>query len=151
MRTAEITLMLLFTAACAVADDPQIQSPMTLVAAARAEINEIAPAELAGKPADGRVLIDVREPGEFEQGHIDGAVNQPRGLLEFVITRHPALAEIAANQPDQLANTEIVLYCRSGARSALAAQSLQKLGFTNVHSLAGGYTGWQSWQADRAE
>ncbi len=145
-----ITLTLLLACTMTLADEDVIPSPMALVAAAKAEIREIRPEQLAGKPAEHRVLIDVREPAEFEAGHIHGAVNQPRGTLEFAIQRHPLLAQIAAGTPADLAGTEILLYCGSGARSALAAQSLQKMGFTNVYSLAGGFRAWEAWQTDEA-
>ena len=124
---------------------------MELVAAAKAEINEISPETLARQPDGERVVIDVREPAEYEAGHIDGAANHPRGLLEFTIKRHPVLAEIAAKSPDQLADTEIVLYCRSGGRSSLAAQSLQNMGFKKVYSLAGGFTAWEALQQSPAD
>ena len=120
-----------------------IRSPQALVAAAKAEVEEITPAQLASRRADV-VLIDVREPDEFAAGHIDDAVNYPRGVLEFRVQTHPTLVAIAAAAPAKLADAEIVLYCRSGARSALAALSLKALGFTRVASLAGGYRAWQA-------
>jgi rhodanese-related sulfurtransferase len=132
------------------AADDGLRSPLELVAAARAEIQEISPAMLV-QGAAGKVLIDVREPDEFAAGHIEGAANHPRGLLEFTVKRHPVLAALAESAPAELADTEIVLYCRSGARSALAAQSLQSLGFKRVFSLAGGYDAWRDWQAAAAE
>ena len=112
-----------------------------LVAAARSRIREIAPQELAAWQDRDHVLIDVREPGEYAQGHISGAVNLPRGVLEFQIQAHPAMA---CNTSDSLAqpSRRLVLYCLSGGRAALAADSLQKLGFTAVCSLAGGFNGW---------
>ena len=125
-----------------VADDG-IRSPMELVAEAKAHIQEIEPAELKAEHGDQLVLIDVREPDEFAEGHIDGAVNMPRGTLEFVVGRHPVLAAIAEESPAELADTKIVLYCGSGARSALAAQSLMAMGFKNIHSLAGGVRAWR--------
>jgi molybdopterin/thiamine biosynthesis adenylyltransferase/rhodanese-related sulfurtransferase len=77
-------------------------------------------------------LIDVREPDEHAQGMIPGTVHIPRGFLELRIER---------NVPDR--DTPVVLYCASGTRSVLAARSLGELGYTNVTSLAGGFTGWK--------
>ena len=149
MRTFILATGYLFFLTAAYAEDG-IRSPMELVAEAKAEINEISPDTLARQPDGERVVIDVREPAEFAAGHIDGAANHPRGTLEFTIKRHPVLAEIAKNSPAKLADTEIVLYCRSGGRSALAAQSLQALGFKNVHSLSGGFQAWETWQSSQA-
>lgn len=79
-------------------------------------------------------LIDVREESECASGIIDSAVPIPRGMLEFKIEGIEAIS----NKSDA-----ILLYCRSGNRSALAADSLQKLGYTNVFSMIGGYQAWQ--------
>jgi rhodanese-related sulfurtransferase len=80
----------------------------------------------------GGLLVDVREPAEWEAGHIAGATPLPRGILEGKI-------EELAPDPDQ----PIVLYCATGGRSALAADSLQRMGYRNVLSLAGGFKAWQ--------
>lgn len=149
MRNLLWAAALISWATVAAADDG-LRSPLELVAAAKAEIQEISPAMLA-QGAAGKVLIDVREPDEFAAGHIEGAANHPRGLLEFTVTRHPVLAALAESAPAALADAQIVLYCGSGARSALAAQSLQSLGFKQVYSLAGGYEAWRDWQATAAE
>lgn len=142
MKSLIKALLLLPGLACSQAADDGIRSPMELVAEARAEINEMSPATLREASAKARALIDVREPDEFAAGHIEGAVNMPRGTLEFAINRHPLLAEIAETSPVELPDTEIVLYCGSGARSALAAQSLKAMGFKNVYSLSGGFRAW---------
>jgi molybdopterin/thiamine biosynthesis adenylyltransferase/rhodanese-related sulfurtransferase len=84
--------------------------------------------EGARRPA----LIDVREPDEHAQGIIPGAVHIPRGFLELRIER---------SVPDR--ETPVVVYCASGTRSVLAARSLGELGYSNVRSLAGGFTGWK--------
>ena len=92
---------------------------------------------------DDLVIIDVREGGEYNQGSIPGAINVPRGILEFELSRHPALncdPHPVVSKPEQ----PIYLYCRSGGRSALAAATLQSMGFTNVWSLAGGFDAWTS-------
>jgi len=123
------------------------QQPMShtvrdLVAAARARIREIGPCELRVLREAGVPVIDVREPDEFAEGHIPGAVNIPRGLLEFEVDGHPAVAYRTA---EQLSHRErpVILYCLSGGRSALAAAALQGLGFTSPLSLAGGILHWE--------
>lgn len=112
-----------------------------LVADARQRIREVAPAAFHGNAGDA-VLIDVREPAEFDTGHLPGAINIPRGVLEFQVDAHPAVAN--ATDP-ALAHRErpLVLYCRTGGRAALAADNLQKLGFADVRSIAGGIEGWR--------
>ena len=110
-----------------------------LVAEARSEILEVAPNDVALH--HHRVLIDVREPAEFSTAHIDGAINIPRGVLEFQVDADPAVANVsdpALSHKEQA----IVLYCRTGGRAALAAQSLRRLGFRDVCSIAGGISGW---------
>jgi len=114
-----------------------------LIAAARSRIREVAPAEAAAWLAGEGVLIDVREPGEYAAGHLPGAVNLPRGVLEFQIHAHPAMA---CTSSDALARPArpLLLYCLSGGRSALAADSLRQLGFADVRSLAGGLDAWRN-------
>lgn len=111
-----------------------------LVAHARRHIREVAPATWAAQRAPG-ILIDVREPAEFATGHLPGAINIPRGVLEFEVEAHPALGGVT---DPALADRDrpITLYCRSGGRAALAALSLQQLGFRAVQSIAGGIMGW---------
>ena len=111
-----------------------------LVAEARARIREVAPTDLAAHRGDA-VVIDVREPAEFETGHIPGAINIPRGVLEFQVDAHPAVANVsdaALSHKD----CPIVVVCRTGGRSALSAVNLQRLGFSDVRSLAGGVNAW---------
>jgi molybdopterin/thiamine biosynthesis adenylyltransferase/rhodanese-related sulfurtransferase len=102
------------------------------IAGIRNEIQEISVARLAAIPAEGQVIIDVREPEEFEQGAIPGSLLIPRGQLEGAIAEHVT---------DSMA--PIVLYCAVGERSALAAQSLGRLGYRNVSSLTEGFEGWK--------
>ncbi|MHB1678144.1 MAG: rhodanese-like domain-containing protein [Sulfuriferula sp.] len=108
-------------------------TPQQLVAEAKAQIKEIDPAAAAQSIQAGAVVIDVREPAEYEAGKLPHAVNIPRGLLEFKIADHPSLADKDAH---------IVLYCKTGGRSALATLSLQHLGYSNVHSMSGGIESW---------
>ena len=112
-----------------------------LVAAARSNIREIGPAELLELQKFGCPIVDVREPEEFADGHLPGAVNIPRGLLEFEVDGHPAVNYQTA---EALSHRQrpVVLYCLSGGRSALAADALLKLGFVDPMSLADGILGW---------
>ncbi|MBT5218488.1 MAG: rhodanese-like domain-containing protein [Woeseia sp.] len=117
--------------------------PSDLVGHAKQAIQEIEPLALGKHLDDNPVVIDVREPDEFARGAIPGAVNIPRGVLEFELKQHPVLncePHPVVVMPEQ----PIYLYCRSGGRSALAAASLQTMGFANVWSLAGGYCAWES-------
>lgn len=112
-----------------------------LVATARGRIREIDHAELDALRAQGAPLIDVREPGEFAEGRIPGAVNIPRGVLEFEVDGHPAV-NCVTNAALSHRQAAVILCCRSGGRSALAAAALQELGFADPVSLAGGFMGW---------
>jgi sulfur-carrier protein adenylyltransferase/sulfurtransferase len=102
-----------------------------LINAARSQILELEPADLTGRLHEVTV-IDIREADEFEHGAITGAVLLPRGLLEQTI---------AIQVPHR--DTEVVLYCAGGSRSALAALTLQHMGYTRVSSLRGGFNGWK--------
>ena len=106
-----------------------------LVAEAMAQIKQMDIAGTGAHLAKNGAVIDVREPGEFQAGHLPGAVNIPRGVLEFNIGNNAALAD--KDQP-------IVLYCKTGGRAALSGVNLQRMGYTQVHSLSGGYDGWAS-------
>ncbi|NND65320.1 MAG: rhodanese-like domain-containing protein [Gammaproteobacteria bacterium] len=93
------------------------------------------------------LLIDVREPYELMVGKIPDAVNIPRGRLEFDIWQQAPLKLLDLDDPENkvvASQLPIYLYCRSGGRSALAAKSLQDIGFENVHSVAGGFSAWQA-------
>ena len=105
-----------------------------LLSQVKQEITEIDANALAGELASATppVLIDVREPDEYEQGAIAEAIHIPRGFLESRI-------EAAAPDHDQ----RIVLSCASGARSAFGAKVMAELGYTNVASLAGGFSAWK--------
>ena len=81
------------------------------------------------------LLIDVREDHEWEQGHIPGALHIGRGILERDIAKHC---------PDK--SSRLLLYCGGGYRSALAAKSLQAMGYNNVYSLQGGFRAWKQSQ-----
>lgn len=104
-----------------------------LVAAAKQQISEVDVAA-ARERLTTNLILDVREPNEFAAGHLPGAVNIPRGVLEFQIGGHPAF------QGKQQAPT--VVYCQGGGRSALATQVLQQMGYSAVVSMAGGFKAW---------
>ena len=111
-----------------------------LVAEARRQIREVDPRTFAQAPGDA-IVIDVREPAEFETGHIPGSINIPRGVLEFQVDAHPAVAHVS---DPALSHKEraLVLVCRTGGRAALSALNLQRLGFADVRSIAGGVVAW---------
>ena len=122
-----------------------IKSSQQLVAEAKARIQETTVQQLHNQLQDHHtILIDVLEPDEFSQGHVDRAVNFPRGMLEMKIHQHPAVVAHcdAAAALQAIAAQPVYLMCRSGARSALAALSLQQMGFTQVYSVAGGFQAW---------
>ena len=108
-------------------------TPQQLVEEAKAQIAEIDANSAAQRISAGAVVIDVREPAEFDAGCLPNAVNIPRGVLEFKTSDHPALAN---------KNAEILVYCKTGGRSALAALSLQRLGYAKPVSVAGGFEAW---------
>jgi sulfur-carrier protein adenylyltransferase/sulfurtransferase len=105
-----------------------------LSAEAKTRIPEVSAEEVKQRlDEEGRdwVLIDVREQDEYRAGHLPGAIGCGRGILEY---------HIAELVPDT--GKEIVLYCRGGHRSALSADSLREMGYTNVHSMRGGFREW---------
>ena len=77
------------------------------------------------------VLVDVREESEWAQGHLPGAIHLGKGIIE---------RDIEQKVPD--AGAKLILYCGGGFRSALAADNLQRMGYTNVESMDGGWKGW---------
>jgi rhodanese-related sulfurtransferase len=103
-----------------------------LISEAKTRIRESSVTDLKGalgKPG-APVILDVREPAETNLGRIPGAIVIPRGTME---TKIEAVVPRDAN---------LVIYCASGNRSALAADTLQQMGYRNVSSLAGGWSGW---------
>ncbi|MFU8837387.1 MAG: rhodanese-like domain-containing protein [Thiohalomonadaceae bacterium] len=116
-----------------------------LIAAALPEVEEIFPWDLSAQLEldDKPILLDVREPGEFDALHIPGSLNVPRGVLESACDwdydeTEPALAG-GHERP-------IVVICRSGNRSVLAAQTMQQMGFKKVVSLKTGIRGWNDFE-----
>ncbi len=106
-------------------------TPRDLLNAAKAEIREVDPHEVAAR-LDHYTLLDVREPDEYDQGALPGAVHVPRGQLEFAVE---------GRLPDKSA--PIAVYCAGGARSAFAAKTLQDLGYADVVSIIGGFNKWK--------
>ena len=105
-----------------------------LVADAKKKITEISPQDAAAKSKSGDAIIaDVREKDEWDEEHIPGAIHMSRGTIEL---------DIEETIPDT--NTLIICHCGGGGRSALAAESLQKMGYKNVRSMAGGFKAWKA-------
>ncbi|GAB5381857.1 MAG: hypothetical protein Alis3KO_23550 [Aliiglaciecola sp.] len=104
----------------------------------RATITEVSVADLVTRLQDFNLVIDIREPQELAEGVIAGSIAIPRGLLEASIGEHIKDCDDA-----EASALPILLYCRSGARSALAARTLREMGFNNVYSLAGGINAWR--------
>src|SRR5215475_2814316 len=104
-----------------------------MITEARRAVPEEGPADLARRLKSGEpvVVIDVRDPDEYRDGHIEAATNISRGFLEFRIGT-------AVTDPA----TPVVLYCQTGLRSMLAAKALKDLGYTTVVNLQGGYQKW---------
>ena len=107
---------------------------LRLVNDAKTRVREISIEDARARlAADDRVrLVDVREDNEWQSGHAAGATHLGRGIIE---------RDIETQVPDKA--TELILYCGGGYRSALAADNLQRMGYTRVYSLAGGWKAWQ--------
>jgi rhodanese-related sulfurtransferase len=128
------------------AHDGRISGARTLadlVTEARARIREVMPDELAEAMEDGEpwLIVDVREPYEYERLHVPGSVLIPRGLLEG------AADPQSPHRIDALCNARerpLALLCSTGARSAFAAVVLEQMGFENVVNIAGGIKLWES-------
>jgi rhodanese-related sulfurtransferase len=105
-----------------------------LVADAKKNITEISPQDAAAKLKSGEaVIVDVRDKDEWDEGHIPAATHLSRGTIEL---------DIEEKIPDP--NAMIICHCGGGGRSALAAESLQKMGYKNVRSMAGGFKAWKA-------
>jgi rhodanese-related sulfurtransferase len=107
---------------------------LKIVEDVKSNVREISVDEVRQKLENGKAkLIDVREDSEWAAGHARGAQHIGKGVIE---------RDIEQSVPDK--NAELILYCGGGFRSALATDSLQKMGYTNVVSMAGGWRGWQA-------
>jgi len=116
---------------------------MDFVKAAKSCIREITPAELKARldAKEDFLLVDVREPAEFEHGHIEGAHLVPRGIVEAAADpsypkHYPPLSGAR--------NRQVVVYCATSGRSAMAAAVMQMMGYKDVLNLAGGIVRWES-------
>jgi rhodanese-related sulfurtransferase len=104
-----------------------------LVLAAKTQCREVSVEDAQAALLSADAIIDVREADEYASGHLSGAINLPRGLLEFKLSGNPAL------EPRDL---NVVLYCKTSGRAALAAITMQSMGYLNVVSIAGGFDAW---------
>ena len=105
-----------------------------LVTEAKKHITEISPQDAATKlNSSDAVVVDVRDKDEWDGGHIPGATHMSRGTIEL---------DIEEKVPDP--NAMVICHCGGGGRSALAAESLQKMGYKNVRSMAGGLKAWKA-------
>ena len=122
-------------------NNAQEKSAGQFVAEARKTIPEITVAQAREELEQGQasLLLDVREPAEWEKGHIPGALLASRGMLEWYAdpTTPYAKPEITEKR-----DAHIIVACASGGRSMLAAQTLQSMGYTHVVSMAGGFNEW---------
>ncbi|MCA1593803.1 MAG: sulfurtransferase [Acidobacteria bacterium] len=107
---------------------------LKLVEDAKTRVREVNVEEARRRLAanDGAHLIDVREDNEWQRGHASGAEHMGRGIIE---------RDLETKIPDK--GAELILYCGGGYRSALAADNLQRMGYTSVYSLAGGWKAWR--------
>ncbi|HYE64698.1 MAG TPA: rhodanese-like domain-containing protein [Pyrinomonadaceae bacterium] len=107
---------------------------LRLVDDAKSRIREVSVEEARARISSGEGvrLIDVREDNEWEAGHAAGAEHLGKGIIE---------RDIEGRVPDK--KTELILYCGGGYRSALAADALQRMGYENVYSMAGGWKAWK--------
>jgi rhodanese-related sulfurtransferase len=110
------------------------QGFLQIVEEARSRIKELSVEQARQRLAANSAakLIDVREDNEWEAGHAAGAQHLGKGIIE---------RDIEARIPDR--STELILYCGGGYRSALSAEALQRMGYTNVFSMAGGWKAWR--------
>ena len=109
-----------------------------MVGEARARVETVSPKDASVEGvSEGVVFLDVREPVEWEH-HIEGAVQVPRGLLEFAAD--PASPK---HKPELDPAGRVIVYCRSGVRAALACATLMDMGYENVANLEGGFGAWQ--------
>jgi rhodanese-related sulfurtransferase len=104
---------------------------LALTAECKKHVKELDIAQYRTLPAGDHLLIDVREDREWSEGHVPGAIHMSRGIIE---------RDIETTVPDK--STKLICYCGGGYRSALVAESLGKMGYTNVWSLDGGWRGW---------
>ncbi len=134
-KSLVLLVMLMMSAVFAFHGSLALAEDMTandLVAEAKKNITMISVEEAKALLDKGGVaFLDCREPKEYKSGHIPGAINIPRGLLEFQIDK---------KIPDK--NAPVVMYCKSGGRASLACCSIQRMGYKNVKNIDGGWKAW---------
>jgi rhodanese-related sulfurtransferase len=125
-----VALTLMLSAPLAVAKD---MTATDIVSEAKKEICEVSVSEAKALfDKGGYIFLDCREDKEFKMGHVPGAMNIPRGLLEFKVDKQI---------PDKNAN--IIMYCKTGGRGCLSTCTLCRMGYKNVKNMDGG---WQAWE-----
>ncbi|MCK5852501.1 hypothetical protein KAH27_05670 [bacterium] len=122
-----------------------------MAADAKSRISEVSVSDFNKMLDDEKefLLIDVRQQKEFDKGNIPGSTLLSRGVLEFKIADDMFWEEEFLYAPKK--DDEIIVYCKKGARGILAAESLSKLGYKNVRSIAGGWLAWGSDNPDAVE
>jgi rhodanese-related sulfurtransferase len=113
----------------------KVMTPKDLVAEAKAKIKNTIDVDKAKEliqEKEGLVVLDVREPSEFDAGHLPMAINIPRGLVEF---------KIGEKIKDK--DAPILVYCKTGGRSSLTAFNLQRMGYTGLYNMWGGFDAWK--------
>ena len=129
-----VPMLLIVIALSLVVSPAHAKTPMTLNDIVAEAAKHVERTDLAGAKAlydKGYIVIDARDQYEYKKGHIKGAINISRGLMEWVIEK-----EIADK------NTNILIYCVSGGRSCLAANQMQKMGYKNVVNMHALFTDW---------
>ncbi|MCK5528289.1 MAG: rhodanese-like domain-containing protein, partial [Kiritimatiellae bacterium] len=117
------------------------KSGKEMVAAAKPRCSSISVGDLDAYLADtpNVYLFDIRQPKKYKAGHIDGAILSPRGVFAFQVSIAKKWATVKTDRPMPTKNDPIVIYCKKGSRSVLAADTLRLLGFTNVRLVEGGW------------
>jgi rhodanese-related sulfurtransferase len=121
--------------------DTTTKTAAQMVAEAKQRVQNLTPEQVSAELRDARpLLVDLREPNECAQsGTLPGAIRAPRGMLEFW-----ADPTSPYHRPELEPSRRVILYCASGGRSALAADLLTSMGYTNVAHLDGGLKAWQA-------
>ena len=104
---------------------------LALVDDAKSRVKQVDIDQYKTMPRKGHILIDTREDTEWEKGHAEGAIHLSKGIIE---------RDIETFAPNK--SSDLILYCGGGYRAALAADSLQLMGYNNVRSMAGGWRAW---------
>lgn len=114
------------------------KTALDMVAEAKAKVQNLNPDQVAREMEAGALIVDVREPNERAEASIPGSISAPRGMLEFY-----ADPTLPYHKKEFAFDKRIILHCAGGGRSALAASTLQQMGYTNVAHLDGGMKAWQ--------